>query len=113
METCVKVRVTCCYEDNGCKEVFGRSDLRQHLLICQFKPVTCEGCKKKCLLQAITQHYAKCEYIKVECLNCGVFIERKDLQKHNCFQDLLKFLNVSSRKFWEHKMDFKAFFDSL
>ena len=83
---CENQKIKC--PNKGCKDIFIKKDLNNHLINCFFYEnsliIKCKYCGKEVKKNNIDEHLSVCPEIIVDCdNNCGNKIKRKDLDKHN------------------------------
>ena len=83
---CENQKIKC--PNKGCKDIFIKKDLNNHLINCFFYEnsliIKCKYCGKEVKKNNIDEHLSVCPEIIVDCdNNCENKIKRKDLDKHN------------------------------
>ena len=80
--------------NEGCFEIFTRSEMKYHKEKCQYEKVRCpnEGCKSKIIRSSLEEHMKTCGYALVKCRNkgCLLRVARQDLAEHDKFCDYAK-----------------------
>ena len=73
--------------NDGCFEVFSRSEMRSHRAKCQFELIRCanSGCKTRVRRDKVEEHQQICGYVLVTCPNqdCVLRVPRQDIEEHN------------------------------
>lgn len=78
---CSKESIHCLYE--GCDKSILRENLDKHMFICQFKPIKCEFCGLKIVLNDKEKHDLVCLKKEISCpKDCGEKFERCELDEH-------------------------------
>ena len=79
---CKKQIIQC--TNDVCVQKFLKEELDNHLKVCEYRLVACINCEILVSNILITCHINVCPKVKLNCpLNCGVTIERKELEEHS------------------------------
>jgi len=78
---CTKENIKC--ENDKCEVKVIRESIKEHMLSCEFRKVTCHHCKNVICYNDLELHYQNCPKMPVVCPNeCGFEVPNCELTKH-------------------------------
>jgi len=82
MDSVRKLEIKCCYEPNGCTNIFSYNAFEEHEINCEYQLKRCDGCNQDITQKEFDQHCLNCQYIVISCEHCSTSYQQKDKSLH-------------------------------